>query len=979
MLRYEQSIRSEKIVKEYIEDDNAPLVGQLPLEVLQNLANEVNYYFQTDGDAFKSLRKNNESREIEWEGFLMKGVNIGVALPGKFPAEFSMSMEEYLEWLILIGKMEANTIRTYTILPPEFYNAFAQYNLLHHDKPLYLLQGVWATIPETHNYLDADYTRAMQKEITDVIDVLHGNAVLKPKKGKAHGIYSTDVSQYVAGILFGREWEPDGVVKTNHQNTSDHFQGHFIGVHYGTPMEVWLARMMDFIVLYETMTYSMQHMVSFVNWLPLDPLFHNTEFIENERVREYDNDLEYVDFMNFHASPVFFPGIFASYHVYPYYPDFIYLDPKYAGYLNEEGEEDNFRAYLSELKVHHQGMPLVIAEYGLPSSRGNSHQTPSGLDQGGHDELSHAHLNSRLTRNIFKSGCAGAIYFEWADEWFKHNWLVMDFEIPFENRKLWHNMENPEQNFGIMALEPERKILDGILDDWQHAEAGKLQSIRTSGDPSYFHIALPVEKLNFENRNIYIAIDIVPGEQGDHRLPFTEERFENGFEFFIEIINKDSARILVDETYSVYTDIFNDNIPDYRSVTNENAKFIEQLMFTNRGREFLTGEHVDSIVLNRSLLIFGNNSRPQYSNADWYYNDSTNILEMRLTWHLLNVTDPSKGCVLDNVIETPEIECLKTKGIELQIFVTDTTNKELYRIPDDGTYLHEWQTWKEPSFVQRLKPVYDSLRYCFKYDFYKPLQRLSRPVEDYFELCKFYMGHSNAVSFRFDKSAYSQYELAEPLLNKYRKKASFNIDKELRQEQAGYTITKSGKRLKTMGIDEVAQLHNKGHDIIETKETRSNIMVKASDLSAKSVLEKLKENKGWLVLQYEDITSMVIPETEQKSKAISQISQKELEKHLRLSRNTNSWIATEKDVFQYQKERDKANLKVNEFGQFIFVTIEIPFDTSNFDNPLCFYFYTQAPKIEVSGSEDDGFYQNRDGKILLHAKPGKELTIKKIW
>ncbi|MCB0855748.1 MAG: hypothetical protein KDD63_26175, partial [Bacteroidetes bacterium] len=421
----------------------------------------------------------NESKTLEWESFLLKLVNLGVAVPGKFPAEFSLSMEEYLHWLEMIGEMNANTIRTYTILPPEFYKAFARYNLLHQDKPLFLLQGVWATAPESHNYLEENYFRNTRKEIADVIDVLHGDAVLAPKKGKAYGVYSTDVSRYVAGILFGREFEPNDVAGTNHQTDIQRYQGHFIGVHDATPMEVWLAKVMDFLVLYETMNYNMQHPVSFVNWLPLDPLFHNTEFIENEKVMEYDNDLESIDFMHFHASPAFFPGLFAAYHAYPYYPDFVYLEPEYAQYKNSEGEKDNYAGYLKALKNHHHGMPVVIAEYGLPSSHGNSHQTPLGLDQGGHDELTHATLNSQLTRDIFESGCAGAIYFEWADEWFKHNWLVMDFEVPFDHRTRWHNMENPEQNFGVLALEAQKKALDGLLDDWNLSEQKKKKKIYT--------------------------------------------------------------------------------------------------------------------------------------------------------------------------------------------------------------------------------------------------------------------------------------------------------------------------------------------------------------------------------------------------------------------------------------------------------------------------------------------------------------------
>ncbi len=51
-----------------------------------------------------------------------------------------------------------------------------------------------------------------------------------------------------------------------------------------------------FAMRYETQSYLTQRPLSFVNWLPLDPMFHNTEFIENDKVREYDNDLMQIDF-----------------------------------------------------------------------------------------------------------------------------------------------------------------------------------------------------------------------------------------------------------------------------------------------------------------------------------------------------------------------------------------------------------------------------------------------------------------------------------------------------------------------------------------------------------------------------------------------------------------------------------------------------------------------------------------------------------
>ena len=71
------------------------------------------------------------------------------------------------------------------------------------------------------------------------------------------------------------------------------------------------------------------------------------------------------------ATPANPAGWFASYHAYPYYPDFMNLDPGYAAARSSFGQS-NYFGYLRDLQRHHAGVPLLISEYGVPSSRGNS-------------------------------------------------------------------------------------------------------------------------------------------------------------------------------------------------------------------------------------------------------------------------------------------------------------------------------------------------------------------------------------------------------------------------------------------------------------------------------------------------------------------------------------------------------------------------------------------------------------------------------
>ncbi len=1028
-MQHESSIRKAQVVTEYIEDDNGSLVEKESRENLQQLSAQADYYFRAAGNYFKMLDYGYQKSNPHWKTFLMKGVNLGVALPGKFPAEFAMTYDQYMQWFQQIGRMNANVIRIYTILPPVFYEAFAQYNLHNQDQPLYLAQGVWATQPPEHDYRNAKFTRNFKEEIMDVIDVLHGNSVLYPKKGKASGVYSTDVSRYVTGLLLGREWEPNGVFITNQKHSVDHYYGDFISMPNGNPMEVWLAEIMDFTVLYETQTYKMQHPLSFVNWLPLDPMYHNTEIIENEKVREFDNDLESIHFKNFYSSEMFIPGIFASYHAYPYYPDYVYLKPEYAQATNASGQKDNYYGYLQDLKSHHEGIPLVIAEYGLPSSRGTSHVTPLGFDQGGHSEAEQARLSMTLTRDIFQSGCAGALYFEWADEWFKHNWLVMDFEVPFHDRKLWHNMENPEQSFGILALESRERTIDGHPKDWANKIKQEQQnSYQLHADPAYFYLNGKWSDLNFTKHNLYIAIDTYDEKKGDHRLPFTNEKFERGFEFLAEFFNQDSANILVDEQYSVFTDIYNDSIPIYASQPNDNGKFVMQELLTNRGRISLTGQTYDSIIVNRSPLKFGKSNQAITSNADWYFQNGE--FELRLDWHLLNVSDPAKNYVLDDQKGTATIEASQTDGFHLICFITDKNNNILHRFPVNGYSHYQWESWQEPTWTSRLKPLYDSLKNYFRIAEHhiNLTDTIKIPDNQSFSIAPWYQNKVGAVSFSFQSSDYSQIDYAMPVLDKYHISGSFGVVPDVIGQAPGrYRLDKTGRR-KRFSFNALHQLQENGHvPTIEMNSQSADLIGQYSRIEEKTELDLdkfiithsfgdrswrkpaysrttkpgkhqigklafinynayhyttsqfdsiLKRNQNkWQVFNYLYLTEDTIG----KKGSDLFVSKDDFKWQVRLARNNGYWTANEWDVFRYRKEMKNTRLNISRRGLRTFLHVETSLDPSVYNHPLTILYKTPAPFIQVIRENGQYTLHNTTGTLFLNIEPGSEITLKQLW
>jgi hypothetical protein len=1036
MMDYESFIREERKVMMYVEDETKPLFSKSGDEALEDAAKNSDYYFISGNQYFKRLivKYKDEEKKINWEDFYLKGVNLGMAIPGKFPAEFSLTFADYLDWLKLIGDMNANVIRTYTILPPEFYVALSYYNLHYDDKPLFIIQGVWIEVPEDEDYYNPAFTRDFQKEIINMIDVIHGNAVLKEHRGKASGVYSANVSKYVAGFLLGREWEPTSVFKTNQVNKVSQYCGDFVCMNNGNAMEAWLAEMMDFSVLYETQEYWFQHPVSFVNWLPLDPMFHNSEIIENNKVREYDNDLESIDFTKFNKTNLFVPGIYAAYHVYPYYPDFIYLQDSYRDAANNNKTINSYFRYLEDLKQHTDGMSLVIAEYGLPSSRGNSHFMPSGFHQGGHTETEQAKLSLELTQDIVKSGCAGAIYFEWIDEWFKHNWLVMDFEQPEDDRKNWHNAENPEQNFGIYAMENKTIQLDGDLKDWKKIRFEKNKTdLKTHADATYFYIASTLPGFDFSRNNLYIAIDTYDKDKGDHKLPFTDKTFENGFEFLAEFKARDSAAILVDEPYSVFTDIYNDHIPVYASKKNANGNFVHELLLSNRSRVSLLGEKTDSVIYDRSPLIFGNSTDPKFSNADWYFDSIEKIMEIRLDWHLLNVCDPAKRFVLDDIAGTGNIEYTETKGFNLYVFITDKSNHPEQQFPVESPYFSTWEEWQTPEYSSRLKPIYFTLQDYFK-DLSVPGSENRNVVaeKESFQIADYFDNKKGAVSISFDNAGFTQYLYGLPVLNKYSLSATFGIIPEMLDDVSrNYELESDAtmKRLSTKEVKEIsvrneialqpektgfnpaglAALSRKVHAevntlhcngpsysdavpegllfIRKTSEEKSmatdfrgiKYLVVNSDISTGDLddILKLQESK-WTILVYHHIfdnASEIPAQTEIDKVSNLFIQKSDFEKQIRLLRNSGYWIATEKDVFKYKNEKIVATVQTERFQNMIFLKVACPLDVNVYYQPLTLQYQTKAMIVRLSGSESDGTYSNKDGSFIFNVRPNKEITI----
>lgn len=653
------------------------------------------------GDRFELVR-GNASQPV-----FFRGVNLGAGAPGHFPGEFAFTKEDYRRYIRFARDLHANAIRVYALHPPAFYEALREENEAHPEAPLWLFQEVWTELPGGDDFWDAAFTRDFDREIQFAVDALHGNAEIAPRPGHASGRYAADVAPWLAGWLLGREWEPYAVRVTQSRHPdSTAFHGRYFAVESGTAMETWLARACETAAAYEGERYHLAHAVSFVNWPTLDVMRHPTETEHGGREAEHDEDAYSVDPCR--IRPLLDPsvasgflGYFANYHVYPYYPDFMNLDPGYAAARDRHGP-CAYAGYLRDLKAHTRGLPLLIGEYGVPNSRGIAHLQPQGIHHGGASEREQGERDVRLLEDISDAGCAGSLLFALFDEWFKVNWLVWAMETPRERDPLWHNLLDPEENYGLIGFDPPPRIrVDGETSDWEglapYASDSKgrwIRALYATSDPNrlYLRFDLAPGALDHDAAQaLGVALDVLDPARGSSRLPPPlNANWSRGAEYTLVItprkegtsgLDGGKAELFIDArtNWSRWSRLFRSgsfvrNTAPFAPVSNQDGRFVPLLVETNRERVSRTGQFYPALDLDWGRLSygkepgqaptgFGDSSFAYDPHAEWFLDRDRRVIEVAIPWGLIGVADPSSHSVVDDATGTPETDVTRTPGI----------------------------------------------------------------------------------------------------------------------------------------------------------------------------------------------------------------------------------------------------------------------------------------------------------------------------
>ncbi len=677
-------------------------------------AEQTNPFVTSDGTYHRYARVQGDSFQIiandQWTDILVKGVNIGMAKPGHFPGEAAITYDEYLRWFDQIGEMNANAVRTYSIHPPQFYRALRDHNEMHPDSTLFLFQGIYANecvLGNAGNAFDPVLTRNMRSSIENTMDAIHGSLRSMGTHEIPKGDYGTDVSCYVLGLILGQEWDPSFVKRTDtaHAGMED-LTGSYIMTSNGSPFEIWLGGMLEHMASYGSTRYSFQAPLSFVNYQALDKLDHPLEPVRS-------NDLVSVDPDHILASDAFGAGLFATFHAYPYYPDFMNLEYGQDQLGTEGKDKSSYAAYLKDMRSHHT-TPILVGEFGLPTSKGLAARNVDGMDQGALTEEEQGRFLADMFSSIIDEGLMGGIVFSWQDEWFKMTWNVRS-AVDTEGKPDWFDPLNCEENYGLLSFSPGAMhgiAIDGNMDDWTALgsspvsnEAGRTgPSLIMTSDEGYLYIRIDLGEL--AGYDVRLLLDTLP-DHGIGSLGSWTSGSE-GMEFMVDIPGEGPASLFVDSSY---------NVLNPASLGTEDG-FVPLEMVT-------FCEHIGPSTGDAALIgTFGagdlvkgtsDSAQGQMQLYDICTSADGSSLELRLPWGMLNFRDPSKKVVVGDVLNDGPQASVMIDGISVQALVLaegQDGGDDASITASNGAY-HTWDTWDAPTYHERLKGSYRIMMEAF--------------------------------------------------------------------------------------------------------------------------------------------------------------------------------------------------------------------------------------------------------------------------
>jgi hypothetical protein len=421
--------------------------------------------------------------------------------------------------------------------------------------------------------------------------------------------------------------------------------------------------------------------IAFVNWPTTDPLRHPEEPLAQEDLYQLDAN---------HVLPTanWPAGTFASYHAYPYYPDFQRHEPDLQNF-QYHGRSDPYAGYLAALRRHHTGMPTLITEFGVPSSIGSAHNSPLGRSQGDHSEQEAMATDAELLKLIKDQGLGAGFLFSWADEWFKFTWNTITHQNP-DRRQLWHDPMTNEQNFGVLAMDAAGPPGDPDQIRYDDDNGWPARRIAAKVDESYVQLRLSLG--GAAPNAVVLGFDVLPGLTGTPFAGSTDRRPDAVLA--LNLVARTGQAYLRDQLDPMPLDYA---VPDeLRGPAPSGFKPFE--LVVNRALTVpSTGQKLPLELQNAGVLRYGSwaPDDPQADSRSIWHLDGDDLV-VRVPWALLGFADPSSHEV-GVPKRTGSGATLTTRvspGITVSVAAAGS---------QQAAGRLTWPDWNRPYYTERLK------------------------------------------------------------------------------------------------------------------------------------------------------------------------------------------------------------------------------------------------------------------------------------
>lgn len=627
-----------------------PLMKKILKETYENKDN-VNVSGKTEKE--KQVKISNTRFQIATNGaykeFNLKAANINLDEPGS--SDSSRNYSYYKQILDEAVDMGLNTVRVYDLAPPEFYRALYDVNEKK-DNTLYLIQTVKAGANENR-----------KEEVDEIFEAIHGKGTVErtlSNNKKEKWSYIHDVSPYVISYVA----DVDVLAQNNEQNS---YNGKYLSA---TGSVSNYAEIVDYMYDSQKTKYN--------NILPVG-LHVDINKLSKSFWNQSDNE-KLIDLtglnVNDDVSEKFYiasnPNITDS--------NFQNNQKKFATYNDAEGTF-YYGGYIQYIKSIVTPYPLLIDGFGI-STNGNiyaTNETYSGLS-----ETSQGEVDVRMLDAILTNGCVGGIIADLNDSWSSASGKAAQAIVPITNNCLWHDLTDPAQTTGILAVKAKDSEDVGLeLKDFE-----TMKKMQLSVNSEYLYISVSLEKeMDFKNSELIVGLDTYERNNGEYF--YSKGYFANslsGMEYIVRITGTKEAALYVCSSY-------------YRNNKTVSSK------------ESYKGKWTKVCDLE-----YGNFS----STASQFFVGSTNV-RVRIPWAALNVTDPSKRVVIEQ--KTPfdgqKFKTTLTNGFVPSLFVGNKNSKDteyIFPVSKDavGYKTYKYATWETVDYSVERKSSFGIIQNYLK-------------------------------------------------------------------------------------------------------------------------------------------------------------------------------------------------------------------------------------------------------------------------